>query len=154
MIDTPHITTTPAQLTAYIPLRVPAAQIMQFMGLGINELMSTVAAQGVEVAGPWFSHHLQRPGEFFDFQISVPVKSNVMPQGRVVPGRLPATRVARTVYRGGYEGLGAGWGEFVAWITATGHQRSVNLWECYLRGPEAGPDASRYETELNQPLLG
>ncbi len=40
MIDHPHLTTTPAQLTACIALRVPVAQIMQVMGPGITELQA------------------------------------------------------------------------------------------------------------------
>ncbi len=45
-------------------------------------------------------------------------------------------------------------GEFGAWIEARGHQAAEGLWECYVAGPESGPDASRWRTELNRPLLG
>jgi hypothetical protein len=38
----------------------------------------------------------------------------VTPVGRVKAGQLPATTIARTIYHGDYDGLGAAWGEFEA----------------------------------------
>jgi hypothetical protein len=66
----------------------------------------------------------------------------------------PATTVARTVYHGGYEGLGAAWGEFDAWIKTDGHKPGPDPWECYIAGPESGPDPANWRTELNRPLVG
>ena len=65
---------------------------------------------------------------------------------------LPAVRVVRTIYRGPYEGLGAAWGEFDAWITGSGFVVVEELWEYYAKGPESGPDTSKWETELVRPL--
>jgi effector-binding domain-containing protein len=70
----------------------------------------------------------------------------------VKPGQLPATTVARTVYHGDYEGLGAAWGEFGAWIKANGYTPAPNLWECYVAGPESNPDPATWRTELIRPL--
>lgn len=38
----------------------------------------------------------------------------------VKAGQLPAATVARTVYHGPYEGRGATWAEFLAWVAAEG----------------------------------
>lgn len=154
MIDTPQITHVAAQQTAVIHLAIPRAQIREVMGPGITELMQTVAAQGVATVGPWFTHHLRMHPETFDFEIGVPVDAPVAPAGRVRPGQLPAATVARTVYRGPYEGLGDAWGAFDAWIAASGHTAAPDLWECYVAGPEAGADATAWRTELNRPLAG
>ncbi|MBC7821777.1 MAG: AraC family transcriptional regulator, partial [Planctomycetaceae bacterium] len=81
-----------------------------------------------------------------------PVTKLVTPVGRVKPGQLPATKVARTIYHGPYEGLGAAWGEFVEWISANGHTPAPNLWECYVAGPESNSDPATWRTELNRPL--
>lgn len=153
MIDTPQIAEHAAQRTAVIHLTIPRAEIRNVMGPGIGELMGTVAAQGIATVGPWFSHHLRMEPGIFDFEIGVPVAAPVTPAGRVVPGQLPAARVARTIYRGPYEGLGAAWGELEAWIAAAGLQPAPDLWERYLTGPESGADGSTYRTELNRPLL-
>jgi effector-binding domain-containing protein len=122
------------------------------MGPGIAELMAAVAAQGIAPAGPWFTHHLRMDPATFDFEIGVPVTAQVAASGRVKPGHLPATTVARTVYHGPYEGLGGAWGELDAWIAANGHTPGPDLWECYVVGPEANPDPANWRTQLNRPL--
>lgn len=152
MLDAPEVTHSPAQLTAVIHVTIPRHQIREVMGPGISELMSTVAAQGITPAGPWFTHHLRMDPNVFDFEICVPVATPVAAAGRVRPGELLAAKVVRTVYRGPYEGLGSAWGEFDAWIEANGHKTRADLWERYVAGPESNPDPSTWRTELNRPL--
>jgi effector-binding domain-containing protein len=152
MLSPPHITQSPAQLTAFIHVTVPRSEIQKVMGPGIQELMGTVAAQGIEVTGPWFTHHLRMDPATFDVRICVPVSRPVTAAGRVRPGELPAVRVAQAVYQGGYEGLGSAWGEFEAWTRAQGHTARADLWERYVAGPESSPDPSQWRTELNRPL--
>jgi effector-binding domain-containing protein len=152
MIDEPQIVTTEAQATAVIRLVVPRAEIQTVMGPAIGEVIAVVRAQDVGPAGPVFTHHPRVDPEVFDFEVGVPVSSPAAPAGRVVPGTLPATLVAHTVYRGGYEDLGAAWDEFDARIRAMGHTSAPGIWERYVRGPESGADPSAWETELNHPL--
>jgi len=152
MIDRPHVVQTAAQRTAVIRLKVPRAEIRHVMGPGYQELMAAIAAQGVAATGPWFTHHLRAPDATFDFELGVPVAAPVAASGRVQPGELRATTVARTVYRGAYDGLAGGWGELMAWIEAAGHAPAPDLWECYVAGPESGPDPATWRTELNRPL--
>lgn len=152
MLESPAIVQTTAQATAVIHLRIPRAQIVKLMGPARDEVFAVLAAQNIKPAGPWFSYHLRMDPEVFDFEVGVPVNTAVSPSGRVKPGELPAATVARTVYCGPYEGLGSGWGEFMQWIAKAGHQHGPSLWECYLSGPEAGPDPANWRTELNRPL--
>jgi effector-binding domain-containing protein len=77
----------------------------------------------------------------------------VVAVGRVLAGELSAIKVARTVYHGLYEGLGAAWGEFNAWIAANGHDPRPDLYECCMAGPESNPNPANWRTELNQPLI-
>ena len=60
--------------------------------------------------------------------------------------------MARTVYQGSYDGLGAAWGEFCAWIDGSGLTPREDLWECYLIGPETSSNPADWRTELNRPL--
>src|SRR5262245_30444191 len=152
MLERPHVTQTRSQLTAVIPLTIPREQIRQVMGPGISEVMATLKAQGIAPAGPWLTYHRRMDPKVFDFEIAVPVAKRVEPSGRVRPGELPAAKVARAVYVGGYEGLGAAWAEFDTWITAQGHQPRGDLWEQYVAGPESSADSSKWRTELNRPL--
>ena len=153
MIDTPEITQTQARHTAVIHLNIPREEVRHVMRPGLEKLTAAVAAQSVAPAGPWFNRHLRTSPTRFDFEISVPVSAPVAAVGRVKPGLLPAATVARTVYRGPYEGLGTAWAEFDRWVRESGHTPADELWECYVAGPETGPDPSAWRTELNRPLL-
>lgn len=154
MIEPPVITTCIAQQTAVIHMTIPRSEIQNVMGPALGELMQVLAAQGIKPTGPWLNHHLRMPSDSFDFELSMPVDKPVKPQGRVKPGQLAATKVARTVYRGPYEGLGGAWGEFGKWIASQGIKTGPNLWEVYLAGPESGPDPSKWQTQLNRPVIG
>lgn len=152
MLDQPQIMQTAIQPTAIIRLTIPRAEIQRAMGPGRSELSAAIAAQGIAPAGPWYSHHLRMDPDIFDLEIGVPVTTPISAAGRVQPGQLPAATVARTVYHGAYEGLGAAWGEFIAWIAAEGYTPGPDLWECYAAGPESNPDPATWRTELNRPL--
>jgi effector-binding domain-containing protein len=153
MIETPEIVQSEAQEAAVIHVAVPREEIQQVMGPGITEVMETLAAQGIEPAGPWYTYHLRMDPKVFDFEIGVPVKKAVAPAGRVKRGQLRAAKVARTVYQGPYEGLGDAWGELDGWIQGQGLKPAPDLWERYIAGPESSDDPTAYRTELNKPLV-
>jgi effector-binding domain-containing protein len=153
MIEPPIITKTKAQLAAVIHLTIPRSQIQSVMGPGLTEIMDAVKAQGIGPAGSWFTHHFKMDPATFDFEICVPVTAPVTPVGRVRAGAFPVVTVARTSYHGGYEGLGAAWGEFKNWIAANGHTAGPDIYECYAVGPESSPNPADWRTELHQPLL-
>lgn len=155
MIDTPTIGPAEAQPAAVIRMTIPRDQIQAAMGPAFGELFGALEAQGIAPAGPAFSHHLRMVPDLWDFELGVPVAAPIAPTGRVQAGELPgAARVARTVYHGGYAGLGEGWGAFDAWLTEQGLRSAENLWERYVVGPETGDDESAYRTELVRPLVG
>ena len=146
MIDKPNIVRTEAQPAAVIHVTVAKDKIREVMGPGLKELRDTLAAQGIEPTGPWFTHHLRLDSSQWDFEIGLPITAPIKPEGRVKPGELPALTAARTVYRGDYEGLGTGWGELMSWIKAAGHVAASSLWEVYL-------EETPCRTELTRPLV-
>jgi effector-binding domain-containing protein len=153
MLEEPRIVQTQEQLTSVIRLTIPRDQIRSVMGPAIGEVIAAVTAQGVTPAGAVFSYHHRMDPQVFDFEVGIPVPTPLAPTGRVKPSRLPARTVARTVYHGPYEGLGAAWGEFCQWMTDQGHESAGDFWECYVAGPESSPDPSNWRTELNRPLV-
>ena len=152
MIDEPRIVYTNAQHTAVIRLKIPRAEMQASMGPAIQEVMETLVRQDIAPTGPVFAHHFWMDPELFDFEVGVPVAERVEAAGRVVPGRLHAQQVARTIYHGPYEGLPAAWEAFMAWIKDNGYIVQPNLWECYLDNPGTVPDAADLRTELNRPV--
>ena len=152
MIESPKIIQTDAHEAAVIRLTIPRTEMMTAFGPAVQELMSTLADQGVKPVGAVFAHHLRMPPDMFDFELGVEVAAPVKAAGRVTPGELPAAKVARTVYHGPYQGLPGAWGEFVTWMKANGHELAEDLWEVYQVGPQSSPDAANWRTELNRPL--
>ena len=153
MIETPEIVEVSAQPFASLRVVAKWNEMRAAIESGLGELKEAAAAQGIAATGPWFNHHFRAPTDTFDFEICLPVAARVKPEGRVKPGELPAATVARTIYRGGYEGLGAAWGEFAAWIRANGHKAGADFWERYVAGPESSADPADWRTELNRPLI-
>jgi effector-binding domain-containing protein len=94
------------------------------------------------------THHHRPPSDVFDFEICVPVNQPIQPSGRVINGEIAGGRAAHTIYSGGYESLGEGWGELMAWIESQGLAVAPDLWEVYTVGPESGDESSKYRTEL------
>ncbi|HMV69414.1 MAG TPA: GyrI-like domain-containing protein [Myxococcota bacterium] len=151
MIAPPEVVDVPRQLTAVIPIVVPRSGIREVMGPAIQELIGAVVAQGVGPTGPWYGYHRRMDPDVFDFEVGVPTSAPVSPVGRVIPGALPAARVARTIYSGSYEGLHEAWSELVAWVEAQGLTPAPDLWERYVVGPESGPGP--WQTELNRVVV-
>ena len=149
MIDTPELLATQPLVCAKIYQIVPSSDIQSVMGKTLQELKAGIQEQGITITGPWFTHHINPPGKNFDFEVCFPVSSPVEPKGRMQPGEWPAMNLVRTVYKGGYEGLGAAWAEFTAWIKANGYATEPEIWERYIAGPETGNDSSKWQTELN-----
>ena len=152
MLEQKQIITTEPVHAAALHLVIPKAKIQAAMGPGLQEVYAALKAQGIAPAGPWFTHHFRMDPGTWDFEICVPVAAPVKKAGRVSPVRTPAVRAARAVYRGGYEGLGAAWGEFDAWTRSQGHAPGEELWERYVAGPETGSDSAQWTTELTRPL--
>ncbi|MBS1799969.1 MAG: GyrI-like domain-containing protein [Acidobacteria bacterium] len=152
MISTPEVVESAAQLVAYVHVTVPRAGVMAAMQAGLKELGEVLQAQKIVPAGPWFTHHIRRPHETFDFRICIPVNAVVAQTGRVYPGVMEPVQVARTVYSGNYDGLGKAWGEFMAWIDEKGYETREDLWERYVVGPDTSARPEEWRTELNRPL--
>ncbi len=152
MIECPKIIQTNAHQAAIIRLTIPRSEMMKAFGPAVQELMATLADQGVKPVGAVFAHHLRMPPDMFDFELGVEVAAPATSAGRVKPGVLPAAKVARTIYHGPYQGLPGAWGEFVDWMKANGYEQAEDLWEVYSVGPQSSPDPANWRTELNRPL--
>jgi len=150
MLDEPTIVETKALAAAVIHLKIKKEEIRNVMGPAMQELMALIPSGGITPAGRIFSHHFATDPGHFEFEVGIPVTGKVTATGRVVAGELPARRVIRTNYRGGYEGLGEAWGQFEAAIKARSVATTGEFWEVYTTGPESGPDETKWSTELNK----
>jgi effector-binding domain-containing protein len=154
VIDTIRIIDAPARQAAVIRFHIPQKELPAVMPAAVKEVLAVLAEQGIAPAGPLFNHYLSMSGGKFEFETGFPVNQPVTPAGRVVPGTLPAARVARAVYPGPYDQLHHVWREFSERVQTAGHSPAPGLWESYVYGPESSPDPATWRTELNQPLAG
>lgn len=143
-----------AQVTAVIRLTVPRRAIAEALGPAIEEILASLAMQGVRPVGPCFSFHFARPTDVFDFEAGFPVDRRMSAAGRVYPGSLPAGRIARSIHVGGYEGLVGAWASLFGWVDTAGLVLQPGLWESYVVGPASGMPPENWRTELNVPLAG
>ena len=159
MIENPHIVETTPAVAAVVHLAIPRESMRDAVPPAIQEVKAALSQQGLKPLGPLFIHHLKLSSKTFDFEVGFPVKAPITPTGRVKNATLPAAKVARTVYHGGYEGLYAAWDEFGKRLQSDGIlareglSSSETLWEAYVVGPETSSDPSQWRTELNLPLV-
>jgi effector-binding domain-containing protein len=78
-------------------------------------------------------------------EVGVQVDGPFVASGRVTPSELPAGRVATTVHRGSYDGLGAAHEAVHAWCATHGHSLTRTRWEIYGDWQE---DPEDLETEI------
>jgi len=154
MIDTPKLVDTEAKLTAVIHLEIQRDQMPTHFGPATEELLSVLATQQIEPQGAAFAYHFRMPPGRFDFEVGFIVDATVVASGRVKASQLPATKVARTIYSGAYEGLHDGWEQLDTWLDSQGLQRAEELWEHYVIGPQTTTNPEEYKTELNRLLAG
>ncbi|RRA49218.1 GyrI-like domain-containing protein [Acidipila sp. EB88] len=158
MIDTPQLHQTEPLHYACTRRIVPLHAIAAVMGPALTVVSTAMQAQGLQPSGPWFTHHLVRPVDHFDFEVCFPVAQPIVPTGAgdeaVYPGIWPAQRVARTIYHGDYSGLPHAWGKFEQWINAESLGGGSEFWEVYSLNPNDDPDPSHWRTQLNWPIPG
>lgn len=53
----------------------------------------------------------------------------------LIEQRVPAGRFARTVHKGGYEGLPAAWNALKEWLPSSGHRMAHPSYEVYVNNP-------------------
>ena len=145
----PQLITSKELPSAVIHLTIPGRDMPKHMDPAIQEILKTLADQGMQPAGPMFSYHHRRPSDTFDFEIGFPVAKAIKPAGRVLNSRLPSVKVARSVYQGPYEGLAQAWGELQGWVRSNKHGETGRFWESYLNNPNEVSSPKEYRTELN-----
>jgi len=153
MPDSFSLIETEEKMTAVITLAIVRTEIEKVMNAAIAEVLSTLSAQNIAPSGPLFSYHLKRPSDRFYFEVGFPINTPVTPTGRVTLSKLPSTKVARTIYRGNYDGLAGAWGNFFNSIKIQGFEAQGVFWESYTTGPQHSPDSANWITELNCLLL-
>lgn len=153
MIDTPTLAEAQPRPTAVIRgASIPMAELGTFFDAGFRELPEAIDRQGAVITSAAFALYLSMPTDVVDVEIGFAVDRPIEPTGRVVPGMLPGGRLATAVYAGGYDGLGAAWGEFRTWLDEHELATDAVFWEIYVVEPTPTMDPADLRTELVVPV--
>ena len=137
------VRTVAASPTAVVAQRTTWDEFPRLWDQLLDEVYALVRAGGVAKAG----HNVMLyrddvPNVEVGLQVAGPFGAN----GRVILSELPAGRVATTVHRGTYDGLGAAHEAVHAWCAKNGHELTRTRWEVYGDWHE---DPTQVETEIS-----
>ncbi|MCX0274520.1 GyrI-like domain-containing protein [Nocardia zapadnayensis] len=136
-------------ITAVVRGRVAPAQTISFFDTSFGILPPAIAAQEAVITGPALSRWGDASEDATELEVGFPVDRRISPDGDVVPGELPAGRVARVVHYGAFDALGVTWDRLHGWITEQGLAPGADRWEVYLTEPNPHMDPADLRTELN-----
>jgi hypothetical protein len=162
----------PPAPAAVIHFMIPRAEIGSVIGPAVEEIIATLEAQNIAIAGPLFAHYLTcESPDMFDFDVGFPTTTTtttattttttVANQGRVKSSTVPfATKTAKVTYTGSYDGLHQAWSDFGDQLATAGYLRSSSrdnstttmCWEVYTVGPDTTDDPTQWQTDLFQPI--
>ena len=148
-IEDPGIVEQPEQITMVVKRQVPMADIAGVFDTAFPALGAVLADQQVQPLSPAFALYHGAPTDTADLEVGFVTGEPVTPVDDVRVGLLPGGRVARTVYAGGYEGLGGAWGALFGWVAEQGLEPTGEMWEVYLNEPTPDGDPADNRTELN-----
>jgi effector-binding domain-containing protein len=148
----PELVTVPTVTTAVIRGRVLPDEVRDFFDSSFSALAETLSTQDIPISGPAFGLYRAAADDAMDIEVGFPTERAVQPEGDVVPGSLPAGRVARLVHSGSFDELQASWQRLQAWIDEQGLTPQPLWWEVYVTEPSPDMDPNHLRTELNAPV--
>ena len=154
----PIVEERPERYTAGIRLKAPRRDFKKVIPPTLTEVLGWVREHGVGIGDPPFMRlYVINMEGLMDMELGVPVARSIQPDGRIVPGVLPAGRYASLIYTGrdrGYAGNGVliRWGEkqglrWDAWDDPAGHAFACR-YEAFLTDPADEPDHKKWRTEV------
>lgn len=145
--------------------RQRTADLPAFMDRSFTALGRAIADGVFTPDGPAFSRYdgdlSDGLGEVTDVRVGFPVATpldegvTIDVDGEAVtlePSDLPACRLATTKHHGGYDGLGAAWGDFTAAVLARDLRPRSPVWEVYDTEPTPDMDPADLRTGLALPV--
>jgi effector-binding domain-containing protein len=142
----------PAQRVVSIRSRVRDADLPEFLGMAFAEIYGYLTDTDVEPDGhPSVLYH--EFGPEIDAEVAVPIKTDVVPAGRMTVRCLPAMTVARTWHVGPYELLSEAYAALTRWTKDRDLAPVGPVREHYLTGVADGVPPERYRTVIDLPVM-
>ena len=143
-----------AQAVATVRATVDASQVSAQLAVMLPEVMSALAEQGVQPAGPPFSryHEIDPEANTIDLEAGIPIAAPIEAAGRVQPSELPGGRAAATWHLGSYHELARTYARLEGWMKREGLAARGPFWEVYWTDPGIEPDPADWKTEVLWPV--
>lgn len=150
----PEIVATEPVLTAVIRSIVSMDDIEVFYDRAFQQIAQAINDQGAGFVGPAIGLYWSVPAEVVDLEVGMPTQSPVKNVGEVYASEIPATRAAKLIHRGSYDGIPDAWDRLVSWMNTHGHQPGLPMWEVYVTEPTPDGNPDDMITELYCALEG
>jgi DNA-binding transcriptional MerR regulator len=150
-----HHRSEPATETAAVVETIEAADLSPWFQGAVGELRATLAAQGIEPAGPGGAvvadaFFAEERGEITVF---IPSTESVRPVGRVVTCTLPAVDLAVVVHNGSHATIDRSYGALAEHVAERTIAVAGPIRERYLVGSYDTTDETRWRTEIGWPIF-
>ncbi|MCW5880337.1 MAG: GyrI-like domain-containing protein [Anaerolineae bacterium] len=130
-----------AQPTLSVRLRLPVQDLGATMGRVYPAIAQYLAELGEPMAGAPFAAYYNMDMADLDTEIGIPVARLLPGRDDIMPGEMPAGRVARCVYTGPYSGLRPAYDALGAFCAEQGVTPTGVAYEIYIDDPGEKPAA-------------
>ena len=125
----------------------------------IPQVMDWLGKHHLTLAGPpFFQYRHMNPDNSLVTEVGFPVSKPAQADGKVIAGSFPKGKYAVIIHQGDYSHIREAHRELDKWVKEQGLKEKVTpspegtVWggriESYVKGPESGPDASQWKTEI------
>jgi AraC family transcriptional regulator len=151
MTREPEIRELAAQPAAVEHAVTDAAGLPAIIDRAFPALFGRLSKLGITPSGPPFIRYLEA-GERLEIQLGVPVSSGAGELEGTEAMNLPAGRAAVLRHIGSYQSLHMAFEQLKSWLEARGEVAAGPYWEVYVTDPRTESDASKWITDICQPL--
>lgn len=140
---------TVASVRGVIPSYADEGLLWQRLMAGLPAAGAQIAQQALAVA---VFHDEDYAEHDADVEVQLDVSAPFTSSADVQCLRVPAIEIASGMLHGPFDGIGAVMEDLGSWIAEHGRTMAGPMFDIYLVGPQATPDASRWLTEVCVPI--
>lgn len=144
----PEIVATEPILTAVIRSIVSMEDIEVFYDRAFQQIAQAINDQGAGFVGPAVGLYWSVPSDVVDLEVGMPTQTPIKNVGEVYASEIPATRAVKFIHHGSYDGIPNAWERLLDWMTDSGHQPGLPMWEVYVTEPTPDGNPDELITEL------
>ncbi|MCU0724076.1 MAG: GyrI-like domain-containing protein [Planctomycetes bacterium] len=140
-----------AQCTLVVRTKTAVQELPAALGKTYAAIGVYLAELGERPAGPPFVAYHNRDMACLDVEIGFPVARPLPSRGEILPGSIPAGRVASCIYTGPYAGMAPAYEALAEWMEENGYEACGIAYEIYWSDP-ARTRPEKLKTQIVFPI--